>query len=302
MRKQTFYDWLIREVATSRMALVGIYESRDKVLYVEAPPLRKKYMETIGVYEEPVLQAELEVAMLRRKAEIIRIAVNRREPINLEAIDEQLEKEKQEQIAELENSDKTLKEIPELDEQQSHTLQRQYREITSKFHPAMNPDITDTQKELYQKAVEAYKMQDTEAMKLIYDMLFEPVDLSGISISAGSNDQTSEERRADYRAIATELSTDYYLAKKLYSSFSPLEEDHVMLDMLQNYEEQRKEVEEEIAQIRSGFPFSAVKTMNSRTKLDEYLAELRLRAAHCEKEKKELEEQITSMMEGRKNG
>ena len=34
MRTQTFYDWLQREVASSRMALVGLYESRDKLLYV----------------------------------------------------------------------------------------------------------------------------------------------------------------------------------------------------------------------------------------------------------------------------
>ena len=115
MRIQTFYDWLTREADTGRMALVGLYENRDKVLYVEAPPLRKKYMEVIGVYEEPVLQAELENAMLRRKAELIRIAINRREPADLEAIKEQLEKEKQALVSELESADKTLNELPELD-------------------------------------------------------------------------------------------------------------------------------------------------------------------------------------------
>ena len=96
MRKQTFYDWLAREVTSSRMALVRLYENRDRLLYVEAPQLRKKYMDVIGVYEEPVLQAELEVSLLRRKVELIQIAINRREPVDLIAIDTQLEKEKQE--------------------------------------------------------------------------------------------------------------------------------------------------------------------------------------------------------------
>ena len=166
----------------------------------------------------------------------------------------------------------------------------------------MNPSLSETQKELYQKAVEAYKMQDVEAMKLIYDMLFKPVDLSGISVTSEHREYSADERRADYRDIATELSTDYYLAKKLYYSFAPLEEDQVVLDVLHSYDVQRKEVESEIEQIRSGFPFNAVSTLNDRKKTEEYLAELRLRSNRCEREKKELEAQITLMLEGRKNG
>ena len=302
MRTQTFSDWLNREVITSKMALVSAYETRDRILYVEAPPLRKKYMELIGVYEEPVLQAELEVSQLRRKAEMIRIAINRREPVNIEAIDKQLEKEKQEQINELEDSDKTINELPELSDQQAHTLQRQYREITSTFHPAMNPSMTDTQKELYQNAVEAYKMQDVEAMKLIHDMLFSPEETSGIADLRYIRRSNTDDMRDMRRKFAAELSTDYYLAKKLYDMFSPLEEDYVILDVINGYDEKRKEVEEEIAQIRSGFPFNAQSTLNDRTITEEYLAELRMRASRCEREKAELESQIASMLEGTKNG
>jgi hypothetical protein len=302
MRVQTFYDWLLREIASSRMALINLYESRDRALYAEAPQLRKKYMDTIGIYEEPVLQAELEVAVLHRKVEIIQIAINRREPIDLEAIDARLEEEKQARISALEKADKTLNELPQLDEQQLHTLQRQYREITASFHPAMNPGLSDTQKELYQKAVEAYSMQDVESMKLIYNMLFKPLDLSGIPVIQDNQDSSVDERRADYLEIATELSTDYYLAKKLYKAFAPLEEDQIVLDMLHKYDVQRKEVEREIEQIRSGFPFNAADTLNDRNKTEEYLAELRLRSARCEREKRELETQIASLMEVRKDG
>ena len=49
----------------------------------------------------------------------------------------------------------------------------------------MNPDLTEAQKELYQKAVEAYKMQDVEAMKLIYDQLFRPEDMSEVRFEIG---------------------------------------------------------------------------------------------------------------------
>ena len=302
MRAQSFYNWLTREMATSRMALVGLYEQKDKLLYVEAPPLRRRYMETIGVYEESVLEAELEVAMLRRKVEMIQIAINRRETIDLQAIDEALEEEKKQKVAELEAGDFTLNELPKLTEKEEHTIQRQYREITSAFHPAMNPDITDTQRELYEKAQEAYQLQDVEAMKLIYDMLFMPVDQSEFIISSDNYYPTAEEQRDEYRQFASVLTTDYKLAKHLYSFFMPLEEDIVLQDTIESYNAQRKAVEEEIASIRAGFPFNAVATLNSKSKTEEYLAELRVRAKQSEREKAELEQRIKKLTEDVNNG
>lgn len=296
MRQQTFYDWLTREVASSRMALVGMYASRDELLYVQAPKLRKKYMDTIGVAEQPVLEAELELAMLQRKLELIQAAVNRREPIDMEKIEAILAKERQERIAAVESADMTLHELPQLTEEQLHTLQRQYREIMSSFHPAMNKDLTEAQRELYEKAVEAYKMQDVEAMKVIYDALFSPVDM-GSAISTERHEPTAEERRADYGQIASALTTDYLLAKKLYDQFIPLEEDSVVLDTVHMYDEQRKGVEAEIEKIRQSFPFNAVETMESKEKTEEYLAELRLRAKRYEREKAELEAKIAALTE-----
>ena len=93
MRQQTFYDWLLREVASSRMALISLYESRDRILYIEAPTLRKKYIGIFGEIENAVLQSELETALLRRKVELIQTAINRRERIDLEQIEAQIKDE-----------------------------------------------------------------------------------------------------------------------------------------------------------------------------------------------------------------
>lgn len=304
MREQCFLDWLAREVASCRMALVGLYEQKDKLLFVEAPPLRKRYMEAIGIYEETVLEAELEVALLRRKVEMIQIAVNRREFINMQAIDAALAAEKDQKVAALEASDRTLYELPQLNEQEMHTLQRQYREITSNFHPAMNPDSTDTQKELYEKAQKAYQMQDVAEMKLIYDMLFSPEidDDRSVTTTECYSVSTAEVRRESFRNFAAELSTDYKLAKQLYSCFLPLEEDAVFRDSLEHYNAQRKALEEEIAAIRDGFPFNAVPTLNDKYKTGAYLAELRVRARQCETEKAQLEHRIITLTEGAANG
>ena len=302
MREQTFYDWLTREVATSRMALIGAYENRDRLLYVEAPPLRQRYMDQFGTVEEAVLQAELEVSLLRRKVEMVQIALNRREPVDLADIDQKLEAEKEQQIAEVEQKDLTLYELPQLTDQQAHTLQRQYREITGSFHPAMNPDATETQRELYDKAVEAYKIQDVEAMKVIYDSLFAPQDLGELVLTTDNSAPTPDERRSAYRAVASALATDYFLAKKLYDCFIPLEEDRVVLDTLNSYNDQRKAVEEEINRIREGFPFNAAATLEDPVKANAYMAELQVRANRCQEEKMELQEKLAALTEGRTNG
>lgn len=296
MRRQSFCDWLLREVAASRMALIAAYESRDRLLYVEAPPIRKHYMEVIGTAEERVLQAELEVSLLRRKVELIQIALNRRESVDLAEIDTQLNAEKEQQIALMERRDLTLHELPQLTPQQTQKLQKQYREIVRYFQPAINPDISDIQKGLYQKALEAYRMQDVAAMQLIYDMLLAPPDMDGVLLpeTTSSND-TVEERRQLFRSIADEMVTDYTLAKELYQCFVPLEEDRIIQNTLDSYEAQRKDIMAEIAAIRGGFPFNALETLNDPAKIQEYLTELRFRAKHCEEEKTGLERKIEEL-------
>lgn len=301
MRDKSFTAWLMDETASSRFALIELYELRDKLLYADAPPLRQRYMNTIGIYEEEVLEAELEVSMLQRKVEMIQAAVNRRERIDQAAIERALEAEKTLKLAEIEAEDKTLNELPQLSEEEQKTMQQQYREITSLFHPAMNPFANDVQKELYSKALDAYRMQDAAEMDHIHGMLFAKADNSerGITVTAESKVVSEEEMKAEHKKIASVLATDYSLAKELYFCFATLEDDAVVLDTLNTYNEQRKALEKEIEEIKAGFPFNALSTLNDKKKTAEYLADLRIRARQCETEKAELERKIASMLEGR---
>lgn len=300
MREQTFYAWLEKELYAVRRVLVELFEKKDRLLYVEAPEIRRNYMNTIGVVEKDVLENEMEVSFLRRKVELIQTAINRREAIDLVKIEEQIEVERQQKISELETKDLTLKEIPELSKEESDLLQKDYRDITKAFHPSLNPDISDTERELYEKAVEAYKMQDVEEMKLIHDMLFKATDdmiQDLLKVNAGT--AQDEDKRKNYGQIASELSTDYSLAKTLFDSFAPIEDDKVVLKSLDDYREMRKNLENEIEKIKSGFPFNAQETLNSPEKTEEYLAELRLRSKHGEAEKAELEAKIEEMTKGK---
>ena len=302
MRKQTFTAFLSAEVESARLALLAAYQERDRVLYVEAAPLRKRYMDIFGVVEDAVLRAELERHLLERKRDLIQIAINRREPVDLAAIEKLLEEEKAELLKQLESEDRTSKEMPELTEEQMQTMQRQYREINQAFHPSMHPEISDTQRELFEKAQEAYRNQDPEAMKLVYDMLFEPVDFGALANVLREARADPLSPRQSFVKFAHELETDYALAKELYDCFLPAEEDRVVSSALDIYTAERHLVEEEIEAIRKGFPFNAVEVINDPAKQEEYMLSLKLRAKQCEIETKQLKDTITELLRGTIHG
>ena len=302
MRKQSFTACLAAEVESARLALLAAYQERDRVLYVEAAPLRKKYMDIFGVVEDAVLRAELELHLLQRKRDLIQIAINRREPVDLAAIEKLLEEEKAELLKQLESEDRTSKEMPELTEEQMQTMQRQYREINQAFHPSMHPEISETQRELFEKAQEAYRNQDPDAMKLVYDMLFEPVDYGALANVLRETRADPLSPRQSFVKFAHELETDYALAKELYDCFLPAEEDRVVSSALDIYTAERHLVEEEIEAIRKGFPFNAVEVINDPAKQEEYMLSLKLRAKQCEIETKQLKGTITELLRGTIHG
>ena len=297
MRAQSFGDYLLQEQQAVRLALLAAYENRDRLLYLEAPALRQEYMLKIGQYEEGVLQAELAVALLRKKAEKIQAAINRREAVDEAQIDAELEAEKDEKLQALEDADRTLNELPQLSDEAKKDLQRCYRHIIDDFHPGLHPGLSDTEKQLYDRAMEAYQRQDLAAMKLLYDMLYEDDGETTISIKTDDLMPTPEERRERYHSIAVELSTDYTLAKTLYDCFARTEDDAVILNAIAQYRQSRDEVNAEVEQIRKSFPFNAQETLNSARLTDEYLSDLAARKRRCEDEEHELNVRIAKMLE-----
>lgn len=95
MGNSCFAGWLAQEVESAQNALLTRIEQLDTLRYVEAPKLRNEYMVKIGTTEDEVLNAELDAKMLQRKLELIQIKRNRREPIDMAEIDQQIEAERQ---------------------------------------------------------------------------------------------------------------------------------------------------------------------------------------------------------------
>lgn len=297
MRRQSFHDWLLQEVASIRKSLFPLYEKKDRLLYVDAVALRNEYIDKIGKYEESVLEAELETALLREKLILIQTAINRREPVDMGKIALLLEEKRQALIGTVEQQDLTRHELPQLSDEDNKELQRLYRMIVERFHPAINPFLSDTQKELYEKAMEAYQRQNLNELRLITEMLTEVQD-------EGETGRTStplslpeaEDLKELYQDFANAMTTDYSLAKELYACFAPQEDDTVVLDMIRRYTEQREALEKEIRNIRESFPFNAEATLCSPQKTEEYLNELRIRKKTAEAEKEKLEKRIAGLI------
>ena len=300
MSKCSFSQWLLEELAAARMALLAALDEEDRLRYMVGPVLKEEYLAKIGAYEEQVLESELDVSMLERKVELIQIAINRREPIDMEKIEAQLAEEREVKIevlnaasfdAETDGSD--LGPSGEAEE-----FQRMYREIISTFHPKMNPGLTETQMQLYEKAQDAYRNRNHEALRLIYERLFgSPGEKILMAVKEGNASALE-----DAQEISDLLSADYTLAKSLYGMFTPLESDKVLMDSLKECKAQSEALMESIEKMKEEFPFNAKEILRDQAKQDEYLGQLKMRQKQCEDARQELTRKIEKMTGGADHG
>ena len=150
-----------------------LWEKKDDLLTFEKPHLYSLYQTMIGIlqYDEYALKTEL--SRLRRKADLLQAAINRNDRIDETAIEKQLDDEYEEFKTVLQghlNSIKAAKEFlesPGLSQDEVKELSSDYRLIAKKLHPDINPNATEAQKELFVKAIAAYKSCDLNTLRQI---------------------------------------------------------------------------------------------------------------------------------------
>ena len=296
MREQSFSIWLSEEVTTARHAMLILLEKRDRLLYTEAPALRQEYMEKIGAFEEEVLEAELQVNLLERKSELIQAAMNRREAIDLDAINRQIDEEREGMLTKMEE-DSASKEVPALTEEEQEKLQEMYHDIIRDFHPQMHTDVTEIQKDLYEKAQSAYQRQNLEALDLIHQMLYDDSNKLTCTFSVSVVEQIEEKAEEEtLQELVDTLFSDYSLAAKVFPCFELSEEDAVLKKNWEDCREEYKKLQSEIDAIKADFPFNAKETLRSPQKAEEYREHLRRRLKNTEEEKEKWEQKIGRMI------
>lgn len=297
MAEHTFTNWLKFEVHSARCALLRLYEEEERLKHIEGPRLEREYMEAVGNYEETVVKEEMECELLTTKQRLVQAAINRREEIDEAAIDEKIN-ELRKDMTDAAAGDPAPQPYAELSPEQSGELQDLYSKIVKQFHPSMHPEMTEAERQLYQKAQDAYRMRDLPALNLIWEMLTasdgEGLQLAfEMTMSMGTGDNEEDVPDRDY-------STDYSLASTLYSSFVPLQEEAAITEEWKSYMEKTNSMMEQIQSMKQEFPYNAQEMLSDPQQIQAYKQELEQRMRNAQKEREQLTQNIQKMIGGTK--
>lgn len=167
------YKELIKEEKSLREELTSFIAIQDELVYHTCPNIEARYMEAVGMLETKILEFKIDIRAIKRKTELIRAKLNRREVVILTEIDNVIEKEykeyyKQVQKA-LKEAEKSIERLSGefLSEQDTIELKKAYKNIVKRLHPDLNPECDENDIMLFHKAVSAYENGDLEAIKLI---------------------------------------------------------------------------------------------------------------------------------------
>ncbi len=298
--EKTYTSYLYEDVQKSRFALLKALEERDRLKYIEAINLKKEYQEKIGQFEEPVIKKEIEVVTLQEKKNSIQVKINRREEIDIEELNQQMEQRQLEMIQSVEKEmEPDISTGYSIDPQDEKELQSLYKDIVEEFHPEVH-ELTDNQKYLYEKAVKYYRERKLDELRIAHDMLqadgSEAIEVS-FSLSAALVEDDEEDLAEKIEEFVEEVSEDYSLANELFDSFEPTSEDLVLKEKKSDYEAQIRSVLAEIESIHQTFPFNAKETLRNEEKLQEYLDSLKMRLRQAEETIQRLNEEINRMLE-----
>jgi len=138
-------------------------------------------------------------------------------------------------------------------------LKRLYRKIVKKLHPDMNPDITEEEKEMFRKAVEAYGLGDAEVL----------------------------------REIAAHIDDEEWLENGGKEEL-PVER---LMEMRDRLREQMERLLDEIRRIKMAFPYSAKSFLRDSVKVRKKQDELKKYIESCKEMMDKLRERIAKMQD-----
>ena len=302
MSRHSFYDWLQKEVTAEKCVLLSLYERLDQIKFVIVPQVEQVYMDKVGNFEQTVIKEEMECEVLEKKQELIQISINRNEKVDVAAIEAKTEEFRKEVFNDAEG--KPQEDFPPLTSEQSSKQQELYREIIREFHPQTHPETTEVQKELFQKAQEAYRMRNVESLELVHEMLCDTKE-DDISdelllelLKASKENKTIESKTEKEEEIKQEFTADYMLVSEIFRYFRPTAEEAILEGELEQYRQLIRETTAMIEAMEEEFPLNAREMLSDTKQVEEYQDELsqRLRSAAAEKER--LTAQIENMLKG----
>ena len=171
------FEKLKSEVEKMRTELSMLLLERDELQFVICKNIETEYMLKLGSIEYKAYEAQCLSLRLKRKIELIQAKKNRQEKVIIPAIEETLDtefaeyqKQLDEQINKMNDALKRSK-AEVLSDEDNKKLKKLYRKIVKALHPDINPDVSETQVNLFDNAVQAYKNGDLNTLKIIGEMV-----------------------------------------------------------------------------------------------------------------------------------
>ena len=171
------FEKLKSEVEKMRTELSMLLLERDELQFVFCKNIETEYMLKLGSIEYKAYQAQCLSLRLKRKIELIQAKKNRQEKVIISAIEEALDtefaeyqKRLDEQINKMNDALKRSK-AEVLTDEENKELKKLYRKIVKALHPDINPDASETQVDLFDNAVQAYKNGDLNTLRIIGEMV-----------------------------------------------------------------------------------------------------------------------------------
>lgn len=171
------FEKLKNEVEKMRTELSMLLLERDELQFVICKNIETEYMLKLGSIEYRAYEAQCLSLRLKRKIELIQAKKNRQEKVSISAIEETLDtefaeyqKRLDEQINMMNDAFKRSK-AEVLTDEENKELKKLYRKIVKALHPDINPDVSETQVNLFDNAVQAYKNGDLNTLRIIGEMV-----------------------------------------------------------------------------------------------------------------------------------
>ena len=202
-KSENQYEKLKAEIQALREILASLVFERDHLIHVVCKEIESDYMRELGTIEAEIYHAECEVRYLQRKLEMMQASVNRREEVKTESIDEDLRAQYEEyqkiyeefvrrimeaaefqsrrkknaksakksdssdNSAKAERPKETAADSPKENDSEDKLLKKLYRQIVKAMHPDLHPDQDEATKELFKRAILAYKDGDLKTLNEI---------------------------------------------------------------------------------------------------------------------------------------
>lgn len=193
----TTIDWSPRERALREeykllsLGFSQLYTEHQDLINTVGPRLSAEYLQAVGELQYKVLQLQLEIKLLSMRESLLRQYVNRDETPDVERVNKELERVREEYNATLRQESEKLfyaKEYlksPELSPDESKEIRRLYQTIVKLVHPDLHPESTEEMIEIFRRGTQLYKEGDLDGIRDLYNVVLFKHPTEGIDVTNG---------------------------------------------------------------------------------------------------------------------